>query len=152
MSRKRHIQLTDAEQLTLQEGVKNHAKHEFRRAAQALLWNHKGWVLKTIATALEVCPQTVSNWLTAFEQQGLAGIMRQKGQGRKPMLSLTNESHQQALKKAVAAHYQDAGRIQAELQITLGRPMSRDTVKRFLKKMITPTIAYGVAPKPAKTL
>lgn len=151
MGRKRHIELTDSEQLTLEEGLSNHPKHEFRRRCQALLWNDKGWALKAIAQALEVCPQSVSNWLTAFEVDGLVGIRRQKGQGRKPILSLTNATHQQALGKAVAAYYQDAGRIQAHLQASLGQPMSRDTVKRFLKKMTTPITAYGEAPKPTKT-
>lgn len=147
MGRKRCIQLTDSEQLTLREGLKYHPKHEFRRGCQALLWSHKGWAAKVIATQLEVCQQTVSNWLTAFEQDGLVGLMRQKGQGRRPILAITNETHQQALTKAVAAHYHDAGRIQAHLQETLGQPMSRDTVKRFLKKTITPTTAYAEAPK-----
>ena len=151
MGRKRHIELADLEQFTLQEGFKNHPKHEFRRAAQALLWNHKGWPIKAIAEALDVCPQTVSNWLTAFEQDGLVGLMRQKGQGRRPILSITNQAHQQALDKAVALHYQDAGRIQADLQTALGQPMSRDTVKRFLKKTITPTTAYAEAPRLTKT-
>ena len=156
MGRKRHIELTDSEQLTLQEGFKNHPKHEFRRCSQALLWNHKGWAVKTIASALEVCPQTISNWLTAFEQNGLIGLMRQKGQGRKPILSITNAVHQQALTKAVAAHYQDAGRIQAHLQVALSQPMSRDTVKPvrrcgFLKKTTTPSTAYAGAPKPTRT-
>nr|WP_019991371.1 helix-turn-helix domain-containing protein [Rudanella lutea] len=98
------------------------------------MWSHKGMAAKTIAAQLEVCQQTVSNWLTAFEQSGLAGLMRQKGQGRRPILSITNAAHQQALKSAVATHYQDACRIQADLQVALGQPMSRDTVKRFLKK------------------
>lgn len=150
MGRKRHIQLSATEQLTLQEGLKNHPKHEFRRSAQALLWNHKGWAVKTIAAALEVCSQSVSNWLTAFEQDGLVGLMRQKGQGRKPILSITNAIHQQAMSKAVDTYYQDAGRIQAQLQAELGQPMSRDTVKRFLKKTTTPTIAYAEAPKPTR--
>ena len=151
MGRKRHIDLTDSEQLTLQEGLKNHPKYEFRRAVQALLWNHKGWAVKAIAQALEVCPQSVSHWLTSFEREGLVGLMRQRGQGRKPILSLTNDTHQQALKQAAATHYQDAGRIQADLQVVLGQPMSRDTVKRFLKKTITPTTAYAALPKPSKT-
>ncbi len=151
MGRKRCIELTDPEQLTLREGLKYHPKHEFRRCCQALLWSHKGWAAKTIAAELDVCQQTVSSWLTAFEQDGLVGLMRQKGQGRRPILSLSNDTHQQALKKAVAAHYQDAGRIQADLQVALGQPISRDTVKRFLKKTTTPTIAYAEAPKPTRT-
>lgn len=151
MGRKRCIQLTDSEQLTLREGIKHHPKFEFRRCCQALLWSHKGWAAKAIATQLDVCQQTVGNWLTAYEQEGIVGLMRQKGQGRIPILSITNADHQQALQQAVAAHYQDAGRIQADLQVALGQPMSRDTVKRFLKKTTTPTTVYAEAPKPNKT-
>ncbi|MBD2701846.1 helix-turn-helix domain-containing protein [Spirosoma sp. BT702] len=150
MGRKRHIQLTDSEQLTLHEALKNHPKHEFRRSAQALLWNHQGWAVKTIADALEVCPQSVSNWLTAFEQDGLVGLRRHKGQGRKPILSITNALHQQTLAQAVAMHYQHTGRIQAHLQHTLNQLVSRDTVKRFLKKTTMPTTAYAEVPKQTK--
>ena len=64
--------------------------------------------------------------------------MGQKGQGRKPILSLTNTVHRQALSTAVEHHYQDAARIKAEWEQVLGQPMSRDTLKRFLKKTIMP--------------
>jgi hypothetical protein len=72
--------------------------------------------------------------------------MRQKGQGRRSILCLTNTAHQQALKQAVAAHYQDAGRIKTDLEKVLGQSMSRDTVKWFLKKTITPGTDSGAPP------
>ncbi|SOD97791.1 helix-turn-helix domain-containing protein [Spirosoma fluviale] len=146
MGRKRCIELTDAEQLTLREGIKYHPKHEFRRSCQALLWSHRGWSVKTIAAELEVCQISVSRWLTNWQQQGLVGLMRQKGQGRRAILSLTNTAHQQALTQAVAANYQDAGRIKTELEKALGQSMSRDTVKRFLKKTITLGTDFGGPP------
>jgi len=137
MSRlKRCVSLSDAEQLTLREAIKNHPKHEFRRSCQALLWSHKGFSAKAVAEYAEVSQHSVGKWLTNWQEQGLVGLMRQKGQGRKPMLSLTNPAHQQYLTKAVGTHYQDAERIKADLQTALGQSMSRDTVKRFLKKMI----------------
>lgn len=151
MGRKRCIELTDSELLTLREGIKQHPKHEFRRACQALLWSHKKWAAKTIATELEVCPQTVSNWLTAWQEDGLVGLMRRKGQGRKPILCLTNIVHQQVLNTAVDNYYQDAARIKAELEQALGQSMSKDTVKRFLKKTIIPGIVSGGRPNPNKT-
>ena len=66
MGRKRCIELTDSELSTLRESIKHHPKHEFRRACQALLWSHKQWAAKTIAAELDVCPQTVGYWLTAW--------------------------------------------------------------------------------------
>lgn len=152
MGKKRCIQLFESEELTLHEGVKNHPKYEFRRCCQALLWSHKGWSAKEIATALDLCQQTVGNWLTAWQAEGIVGIMRSKGQGRKPILSLTNKAHQQHLKQAVVAHYQDVERIKIDLQTAIGQPMSRDTVKRFLKKTITTGIVFGEQPSISKIL
>lgn len=151
MGRKRCIELSDDQQLTLREAIRYHPKHEFRRACQALLWSHKKWAAQTIAAELEVCPQTVGSWLNAWQEEGLVGLMRQKGQGRKPILSLTNSTHQQALSTAVDNHYQDANRIKTELEQIIGQPMSRDTVKRFLKKTITPGIASAGRPSLSKT-
>ena len=74
MGRKRCIELTDSELLTLREGIKYHPKHEFRRACQALLWSHKTGAAKTIATELDVCPQSVGNWLTAWQEEGPCGL------------------------------------------------------------------------------
>ncbi|MBD2705475.1 helix-turn-helix domain-containing protein [Spirosoma sp. BT702] len=150
MGRKRCIELTDLEQFTLREGLKYHPKHEFRRACQALLWSQKGWSVKAIATELEVCQLSVSSWLNRWQDQGLVGLMRQKGQGRRAILSLTNAAHQKALKQAVATHYQDAGRIKIDLEKALGQSMSRDTVKRFLKKTITLGTDFGEALNPFK--
>jgi transposase len=152
MSRqKRCITLSETEQLTLREALKNHPKHEFRRASQALLLSHKGDSGKEIAARIEVCQHTVGKWLTRWQQAGLVGLMRKKGQGRKPILSLSNTNHQQALTKAVDRFYQDAERIKIDLQKALGQSMSRDTVKRFLKKTITTTDASGARLSLSKT-
>ena len=150
MGRKRCIELTESEQITLREGIKYHSKHEFRRCCQALLWSHKGWSVKAIATELEVCQVSVSSWLTNWQNQGVVGLMRQKGQGRRTILSVTNTAHQQALKQAVATHYQDAGRIKTDLEKALGQSLSRDTIKRFLKKTITPGTDFGEPLNPFK--
>lgn len=152
MSRlKRCVSLSDAEQLTLREAIKNHPKHEFRRSCQALLWSHKGFSAKEVAEHTEVSQHSVGKWLTSWQEQGLVGLMRQKGQGRKPILSLTNLAHQHYLTKAVSAHYQDAERIKADLQTALGQSLSRDTVKRFLKKMIIAGDASDAPPNPSRT-
>ena len=151
MSRqKRCVTLSEPEQLTLREAIKNHSKYEFRRACQSLLWSHKGFSAKEVANQVKLAPHSVGKWLTNWQQQGIVGLMHQKGQGRKPILSLTNPIHQQQLTKAVSAHYQDAQRIKTDLEQALGQTMSRDTVKRFLKKMTTPGDASDARPNPNK--
>jgi len=49
---------------------------------------------------------------------------------------LTNSIHVNLLDKVVDIHRQDVKGIKAELVQALGKPMSSETVKRFLKKII----------------
>lgn len=138
MSRKeKHIQLTEIERLTLREGSKFHPKPEFRIKCQGLLLNHTGMNLKAIATHLGVNHNTVGNWVKAWETAGIAGLCRKNGQGRKFILSVNNAAHTDLLDKTIETHRQNVKAIRAELVKELATPMSTDTVKRFLKKIIT---------------
>ena len=144
MSRKeKHIDLNESEQITLREGAKYHPKPEFREKCRALLLNQAGVTIKQIATHLDVNHNTVGTWISTWETAGIVGLNRKLGQGRNPILSVTNPRHIGHLDKAVDTHAQNVKAIQAELVKELNTPMSSDTVKRFLKKIITPGDASG---------
>lgn len=137
MSRKeKHIALTETELLTLQQGAKYHTKPEFREKCRALMLNQAGVTIKQIAAHLTVNHNTVGNWIMAWQTEGIVGLHRKTGQGRIPILKLDNFAHIQVLDKAVELHAQNVKAIQAELVKQLDTPMSTDTVKRFLKKII----------------
>ena len=152
MSRKeKHINLLESEQITLREGAKYHHKAEFREKCRALLLNQAGVTIKQIATHLDVNHNTVGNWINSWETVGIVGLNRKIGQGRNPILSVTNANHTQQLDKAVETHAQNVKAIQAELVKELNTPMSSDTVKRFLKKIIIHGDASADARIKAKT-
>lgn len=137
MSRKeKHIALVESEQITLREGAKYHPKVEFREKCRALLLKQAGVTIKQIAAHLDVNHNTVGNWIKTWERVGIVGLNRKIGQGRSPILSVTNTTHVQYLDRAVESHSQNVKAIQAELVKELNTPMSADTVKRFLKKII----------------
>lgn len=138
MSRKtKYIDLTESERITLREGSKHHPKSEFRGKCQALLLNHSGLPIRQIAFYLGVNHNSLGNWIKAWEKVGIVGLSRKTGQGRKPILSVQNSRHVKVLDQAVEAHSQNVRAIQAELIQALDQPMSPDTVKRFLKRIIT---------------
>jgi transposase len=137
MSRKdKHIDLIDAEIVTLQQGSKYHPKPEFREKCRALLLNQAGVTIQQIATHLAVNHNSVGSWIKLWETVGIVGLNRKAGQGRVPILSLNNAIHTQYLNNAVEVHAQNVKAIQAQLVKELALPMSSDTVKRFLKKII----------------
>ena len=87
----------------------------------------------------------------AWEEVGIVGLNRKVGQGRNPILNLSNSNHIQVLDKAVEIHSQNVKAIQAELVKELNTPMSSDTVKRFLKKIIIHGDASGAVPIKVRT-
>lgn len=145
--KKRYIQLSEAEELTLRSGVKNHPKSEFRRKCQALLLSHRGLAMRQICEVLEVSQTSLCSWFSQWEAKGICGLQRSKGQGRKPILRVEEAAHQKALVRAQTAHYQDVKSIQSALIKELKLGMSTDTVKRFLKKIITPGAASAATLK-----
>lgn len=152
MSRKeKHIDLNESEQITLREGAKYHPKVEFREKCRALLLSQAGVTIKQIATHLDVNHNTVGNWINAWEIAGIVALNRKLGQGRNPILSVTNANHIEHLNKAVDTHAQNVKAIQAELVKELNTSMSSDTVKRFLKKIIIHGDASGGVRIKAKT-
>ena len=132
--REKHIELTDTEIFTLQQGAKHHPKTEFREKCRGLLLNQAGVTIEQIATHLSVNHNTIGNWIIAWEELGIVGLHRKTGQGRIPILKVTSSIHIEALAKAVDANAQNVKIVQAELIKALNTPMSTDTVKRFLKK------------------
>jgi transposase len=40
----------------------------------ALLWLNKGYSAEEVADLLDVCPRTISNWVSRFQEQGLDAL------------------------------------------------------------------------------
>jgi len=137
MSRKeKHIDLSESEQSRLLRESKYHQKPEHREKCRAILLNHAGVSITQVADHLKINYVTIGKWLIAWETRKFDSLDRKKGQGRKAILTLTNSTHVESLDKAVEMHRQNVKGIQAELINSLQIPMSSDTVKRFLKKII----------------
>jgi len=137
MGRKKFIErLTETERMMLEGGWKHGRSPDFRNRCQLLLLNDRGYESTQIADVLQVTPITVYNTLKAWHNQGLMGILRKKGQGRKAYLSKSNEAHVAAVQQAVEQDAQKIAVVLEDLAQQLGiQPMSKWTLKRFLKKL-----------------
>lgn len=47
----------------------------------ALLWLNKGYSPEQVADLLDVCPRTVTNWVTLFQAEGLQALCTLEYQG-----------------------------------------------------------------------
>lgn len=140
MSRKKNYveSLAETEILTLQQGFKYGQAVDFRQRCQMLLLSHKGYQVNQIVDILDVCSKTVYNTLASWQTEGIAGLIRKKGQGRKATLQIDNAKHIEALSKAVEKHAQNSYQILEELYAALAiEPISKRSLQRFLKKTAT---------------
>jgi len=135
----RFVKLSKAELVTLQEGHKNGSQFQFRNRCQCLVFSHQGKTVSELAQFFEVSQMTIYSWFDRFESLGIVGLMNQPGRGRKPILSLQNPTHIESVKTAVKKNAQSIKAMVAELENTLETEMSVDTVKRFLKNLVSTT-------------
>jgi transposase len=137
----RFVKLTEAELVTLQEGHKNGSQFQFRNRCQCLVFSHQGRSIPELTQFFEVSRNTIYGWFDRWDALGIIGLMNKPGRGRKPILSLQNPAHVASVKAAIRNNAQSVKTVVAELENTLDTPMSVDTVKRFLKNLISVSTA-----------
>ncbi len=76
-----------ADEITTLDACSHHARHpRQRRRAQAVLGHHRGQPLNQLAAFFAVRYATVHGWLSAWGDQGLAGLLEGQRTGRPPKL------------------------------------------------------------------
>jgi len=85
--------LSKTEQKTLEDMRENHKRKITRKRAHSILLNQEGYYFKKIGHMLGVCRQSVSNWLKAWETDGIAGLIEKKRTGRPKKLNGGKRSH-----------------------------------------------------------
>lgn len=104
---------------------------QVRRRAHAVLLSSRGYSVDQIAHIYEVDRDTVSNWLDRWTADGTDGLPDQGGRGRKPIL---NEKEQKQAIAIVEKDPRSSNRSLSKIEKKTGKKISRDTLKRLLKK------------------
>lgn len=123
--------LADTDFQALMDTYRHGEKPALRRRAQAIVLSHKGHTIDQISDILGATRETVSNWLSAWEVEGLDGLKDKPRAGRPPIY---DETDQERLKALVEAYPHQIKTIQAHFQKETGKPASTSTIKRLLKK------------------
>jgi transposase len=78
--------LDSAEIVTLEELALNHRHRDIRRRAAGLVRLGQGETPKTIAQRLGLTPQVIYNWVHAWRERGIVGLLGGHVGGRPPSL------------------------------------------------------------------
>ena len=116
---------------TLEEMHENHPCHAPRIRAHAILLSHAEFKLSMIASVYNVCRQTVSTWIHAWETKGICGLLDKPRSGRPRILH--REAEADALKH-INQSPRSLKKVLADLSETLGLTLSLSTLKRVCKR------------------
>lgn len=137
----RFVKLTEAELITLQEGHKNGSQFQFRNRCFCLILSNQGKSVSELTEFFEVSRITIYSWFDAWDKNGIVGLMNKPGRGRKSILSLQNPAHIKSVKAAIRKNPQSVKSVVAELESKINLPMHPETLKRFLKNLVTVSAA-----------
>jgi transposase len=146
----RFVKLTEPELATLQEGHKNGSQFQFRNRCFCLILSSQGTTVTELTKFFEISRVTIYAWFDSWEKSGIGGLMNRPGQGRKPILSLQNAAHVKQVKAAIRKNPQSVKSVVAELESKIGLPMHPETVKRFLKNLVSVSAAFAPASSQGK--
>ena len=130
----RYIQLSEEEQVTLQEAVRNHPSSIVRTRSQALLLSHRRYSVKELARLHQVRTRTIYEWFSRWQSLGLVGLRITQGRGRKATLQPV---HRPLVVETLTLDCQDLKQASLALSDSLATPVSKGQLKRFLKSLAT---------------
>jgi transposase len=84
--KKKFIELTEVEKITLQEGEKNGKAPTFRQRCHCLRLSSEGYAVKELASIFRVSEISIYSWFKRWETGGIVGLRDKQGRGRKPIL------------------------------------------------------------------
>ena len=85
----------------------------------------------------DVDRDTISRWFNDWETEGISALADKPRSGRPAKLRLDNEQHVGKVKEQLAQECQSLDKVRAELADSLRIEVSRKTLKRFLKGLVT---------------
>ncbi len=120
--------------MTLEEGHQNGKKHHFRIRCQCILLSADGYSVPEIAKLLKVRTRTIYTWFDRWDQMGIVGLMISPGRGIKAKLDNLDGQQREQIKDALRLNPQSLKQVCEELSEILGFEITKNMLKRFIKK------------------
>lgn len=135
--KKRFIRLNESQRSTLEKGFRSGKGAAFRQRCRYLLLSDQGYDAVQIAEIFGTTRQAVYRWFNRFEKEGIAGLRTRKRKGAPPKLEVTNEQTVEHVKRLIEEEPRNLNAVVARIEKELDVKLSRRTLNRFLKKLVT---------------
>ena len=139
MGRKRYVQLTSEQEAVLTDGYKTGRKHYFRSRCHCILLSSRGKSVSELMVLFSARKHTIYDWFNRWEAEGINGLKIRSGRGRKRKLDIDNQDHISLVKKSLSQENRNLNQLKNEVEAQLGFTISKISLRRFLKSLVTGT-------------
>ena len=125
------ITLTPEAKGALEHGFRTSQSAAFRQRCQIILLKSQHTPRRSsleVASIVGCCEVVVNNWMTRYEQEGIAGLHTKPGRGRKAILQA--ETDLEPIRQAVRSNRQRLRVAKADLEEALGKSFSDKVTRR----------------------
>ena len=122
--------LTEDEIRKLQEIMKEDPSSRTRMRAHSILLSSRNYSIDEIADIYQVDRDTVSNWISGWEESGFDGLQDKPISGRPPIL---NEQEKELVEKLAEENPRSVKRVAEEVEKETKKEVSTSTIKRILR-------------------
>jgi len=133
------MNLTSQEVDSLEQGFQNGKTHDYRMRCQCILMSFKGKSVPELCEHFGKNHNTIYQWFNRWESEGISGLSIRTGRGRKRKLDFTNSDHIKLVKESLKQENRTVKHLQKDLEVALGFEISKSSLRRFLKKLVTDT-------------
>jgi transposase len=140
--------LSQSQLAELESGYKYGANNVFRAHCQAILLSHQGYTVQELMQIFDCRKNTIYDWFNRYQSDGIAGLQIKQGRGRKPKLTADDKA---IVEEQVQQNRRKLSLAKAAIEKELGKELSRSTLTRFLKSMVTVGADSVKASKTGKT-
>ncbi len=123
--------LTEAEKITLEAMYNNHPLPMTRKRAQSILLSNQRYSIPYISEIVVACRQSVSAWITNWDEIGIGGVIEKSRSGRPRKLTLEEEND--AIERIIEAP-RSIKKVLAEITQKTGITICRETLRRICKR------------------
>lgn len=123
--------LTDAEKITLESMYNNHPLPMTRKPAQSILLSNQSYSIPYISEIVSACRQSISSWITNWDEIGLLGLIENLRTGRPRKLSI--EAQNEIIAK-ISEDPRSIKKVLADITTKTGVTICRETLRRTCKR------------------
>ena len=135
--RARYVSLSESDKSGLERLRRHSSNHRIGIRCHALLLSSEGYRIPELSKIFGVKKDTIRSWFDRWESSGLEGLSDKPKPGRPPKLSTSNKELVARVKELVSAESQKLDRVRDQLAQEFELELSRKTLKRFLKVLVT---------------